>query len=106
MNDLPQSSGEPANLRFLRILVTILTASMIAGLLTIIVLIVIRVPTVINTVEDPVPLPEAVTLPDGTVAASFTMGPDWYAVVTADNQILIFNRDDGTLRQTLTIAPR
>jgi len=103
MNDIPDNSGEPANLKFLRILVTILTASMIAGLVTIIVLIVIRVPNVIRTVEDPLPLPEAITLPDGTTAQTFTRGQDWYAIVTTDNQILIFNIEDGALRQTLQI---
>ncbi len=76
---------------------------MIAGLVTIIVLIVIRVPNVIRTVEDPVPLPEIITLPDGSEASTFTQGPDWFAVVTKENQILIFNRDDGSLRQTLQI---
>ena len=106
MTDDLDKTAEPANLRFLRILVTILTASMIAGLVTIIVLIVIRVPTVIRTVEDPVPLPEAITLPDGTVATSFTQGDDWFAVVTKDNEILIFNRDDATLRQQITIQNR
>lgn len=101
-----EKTGEPANLRFLRILVTILTVSMIAGLLTVIILIVIRVPNVIRTVPDPVPLPSEITLPDGTTAAAFTLGLDWYAVVTTDDHILIFNRDDGSLRQTLQIKPR
>jgi hypothetical protein len=102
----PDRSGEPANLRFLRILVTILTASMIAGLVTIIVLIVIRVPNVVRTVADPVPLPDAITLPDGSEARAFTMGSDWYAVVTADGEILIFDRESGALRQTIRIEKR
>jgi len=99
MDNTPEQGGEPANLRFLRVLVTILTASMIAGLVTIIALIVIRVPKVMQSV----PLPEAITLPDGAKASSFTQGPDWYAVVTRDDRILIFNRDDGKLRQEITI---
>jgi len=106
MNDLPEPSGEPANLRFLRIMVTILTASMIAGVLTIIILIVIRVPNMIRTVPDPVPLPATITLPDGSTAATFTQGPDWYAVVTTSNEILIFNRADSSLRQRVQIQPR
>lgn len=84
-------------------MVTILTVSMIGGLVTIIVLVVIRVPAVIRTVEDPIPLPAEIALPDGSIATSFTQGDDWYAVVTKDNQILIFNRNDNSLRQTLTI---
>ena len=103
MTDNPDNSGEPANLRFLRILVTILTASMIAGLVTIIVLIVIRVPNVIRTVEDPLPLPEAITLPEGVKAQTFTRGPNWYAVVTEDNEILIYDLESGELKQTVSI---
>ncbi|MDQ7079608.1 MAG: DUF6476 family protein [Paracoccaceae bacterium] len=99
MDNTPEQGGEPANLRFLRVLVTILTASMIAGLVTIIALIVIRVPKVMQSVA----LPDAITLPDGSKASSFTQGPDWYAVVTTDDRILIFNRDDGKLRQEITI---
>ncbi|MFQ5438761.1 MAG: DUF6476 family protein [Paracoccaceae bacterium] len=105
MNDTSNNGQEPANLRFLRILVTILTGSMIAGLVTVIVLIVIRVPQVVRTIDDPVPLPASITLPNGTEATSFTQGPDWYAVVTGNDEILIFNRDDGSLRQTIRIAP-
>jgi len=99
MSDIP----EPANLRFLRILVTILTASMIAGLVTIIVLIVIRVPNVVRTIEDPVPLPATLTLPDGKEAETFTMGRDFYAVITTSREILIFDRATNELRQTLQI---
>lgn len=102
----PDKTPEPANLRFLRILVTILTGSMIAGLVTIIVLIVIRVPNVVRNVEDPVPLPSTITLPDGFVAESFTQSADWYAVVSKGGDILIFNRDDGSLRQKIRIEPR
>lgn len=48
-------------------------------------------------------LPEMITLPDGTAATAFTQGDDWYAVVTGDNKILIFNRKTGTLRQTIIV---
>ncbi|MFT4717016.1 MAG: hypothetical protein ACI9ZD_001055 [Paracoccaceae bacterium] len=87
----------------MRILVTILTATMIGGLVTIITLIVIRVPNVIQTIDDPVPLPSILTLPDGSSAQTFTQGGDWYAVVTTDNEVLIFNRNDGSLRQRIKI---
>lgn len=79
---------------------------MILGLVTIIVLIVIRVPTAIRSLPDPLPLPAEITLPDGATAAAFTQGPDWYAVVTTGDRILIFNRDDNALRQTIRITPR
>lgn len=76
---------------------------MIAGLVTIIVLIVIRVPNVVRTIEDPIPLPASLTLPDGTEAESFTMGRDFYAVITSQREILIFDRQTNELRQTLKI---
>ncbi len=99
MSDTPDPDHlpEPANLRFLRILVTVLTAVMIGGVLVILTLLVIRYQTTRT------PLPEVITLPDGTKANAYTQGPDWYAVVTTDNQILIFDRATGRLRQTLTI---
>lgn len=88
---------EPGNLRFLRLLVTILTGTMIAGLLAIITLLVIRFPTATPA------LPEAITLPDGTRAQAFTATARWYAVVTTDDRILIYNRDTGDLRQEITV---
>ncbi|MCP5076135.1 MAG: hypothetical protein GY947_22925, partial [Rhodobacteraceae bacterium] len=91
---------EPANLRFLRRLVTALTLTMIFGLLAIIGLIVMRFSSEVAT-----PLPTEITLPDGKSATAFTQGPDWYAVVTADNEILIFDRDTNELRQTIQIKP-
>lgn len=89
--------AEPANLRFLRRLVTVLTATMIGGVLLIVVLIVIRFHDV------PPELPGRISLPDGAEALAFTQGPDWFAVVTTDDVILIFDRVTGELRQTISI---
>jgi len=97
---LPEAP-EPANLRFLRRLVTALTLTMIFGLLTIIGLIVMRF-----TGEVQPPLPAEIVLPDGAKAQSFTIGSDWAAVVTRDDQIIVFNRDDYSIRQTIQITPR
>ncbi|MEM8690776.1 MAG: DUF6476 family protein [Pseudomonadota bacterium] len=88
---------EPANLRFLRRLVTGLTAIMIMGVLTIIVLLVIR----LNATPSAVQLPDTLTLPDGTKPTAFTLGPDWLAVIT-DDEILIYNLD-GSLRKRVSI---
>jgi len=30
-------------------------------------------------------VPNAITLPDGSKAETFTQGPDWFAVVTTDS---------------------
>ena len=88
---------EPANLAFLRRLVTVLTVVMIAGVLTVIALLVTRL-----TRDTPL-LPSEITLPDGAEARAFTQGDDWYAVVTSDNHILIFDRLTGALRQTVAV---
>jgi Family of unknown function (DUF6476) len=97
MTDPSEPIPEPANLRFLRILVTILTAVMIFGLLAIVALFVIRFSS------NPQMLPDSITLPDGEKATAFTMGTDWYGVVTKDDKILIFDRSSGVLRQTVVL---
>ncbi len=73
---------------------------MILGLLAIFALLVMRFSS-----EPTVALPSEITLPSGASASAFTQGPDWYAVVTTDNQILIFDRATGQLRQTVQIKP-
>lgn len=91
----------PPDLRFLKRLVTALTVVMIGGVLTIVALLVIRLqapPAMLH-------LPEAITLPDGARAVAFTQGAGWYAVVTEGNEILIFDRDSGSLRQRVEILP-
>ena len=90
---------EPANLRFLRRLVTVLTAVMICGVLVVIGLLVTR----LNR-DSPI-LPKEIAVPDGAKATAFTQGPDWYAVVTDHNEILVFDRLTGKLRQTVQIKP-
>ena len=97
--DQTQDFVEPANLRFLRRLVTVLTAVMICGLLVIIGLFVTR----LSATPPALPLPDEITLPEGTTARAFTLGPDWYAIVTTDDEILIYNRATGELRQTVTL---
>ena len=92
---------EPANLKFLRLLVTTLTAIMIVGVLVVIALLVTRL-------RDTGPsLPAEITLPDGARATAFTQGQGWYAVVTEDNRLLVFNRTSGALVQEVVItAPK
>lgn len=84
----------------MRILVTTLTATMILGLLAIVALFVIRF------ASEPVVLqvPDSITLPDGSQATAFTQSANWYAVVTADNQILIYDRKTGVLLQQVEVV--
>ena len=90
---------EPANLRFLRRLVTVLTVIMIGGVVIVVSLLVIR----LNEAPAPLALPDRVTLPDGATATAFTVGSDWYGVVTDADEILIFDQLTGALRQTVII---
>lgn len=78
---------------------------MILGLLTIVILFVIKFmgPTVTTLA-----LPSEITLPDGETAQAFTQGRNWLAVVTIDadgnERIHILNLD-GTPRQVVNITP-
>ncbi|MAU53589.1 MAG: hypothetical protein CMN17_14745 [Roseovarius sp.] len=84
----------PATLKFLARLVTVLTATMILGLLVIVTLLVTRF-----WGGDDLALPEQLVLPEGARATAFTRGADWLAVVTQDGRILIYDRKSGALRQ-------
>jgi hypothetical protein len=96
MSELPDMP-EPANLRFLRRLVTTLTAVMIVGLLVLIGLIVIRLQ------QPSVTLPEVITLPSGETASAYTQGRGWYAVVTQSNKIVIYDAETGDIRKTVNV---
>lgn len=97
MNDTPDDDSMPPLVIYLKRLVTVMTVVMIAGFLILIYMLVIR----LNA--DPLPMPDMVTLPAGTTATAFTQGEDWFAVVTSDNEILIYNRGTGALQQTVQL---
>ena len=95
MGDTP--GLDEGTLRFLKRLVTVLTATMIGGLLVLIFLFVTRFPV------REAPLPAEITLPAGARAGAFTQGPGWYAVITQDDEILIFSRATGQITQRIAI---
>lgn len=99
MSDKDAPEGTPPELRFLKRLVTVLTVVMIGGLVIIIALLVTRLSMPARVLA----LPDAITLPDGARASAFTQGRGWYAVVTEADEILIFDRDSGALRQRITL---
>ncbi len=74
---------------------------MIFGLLVIVGLLVMRFSQ--ERAPGPPPLPDRIVLPEGAAAQAVTYGRGWYAVVTTDARILIFDADDGALRQTVRI---
>ncbi len=89
---------EPANLRFLRRLVTGLTLVMMAGLILIIALIVMRFR------DTAPPLPAEITLPDDATARAVTLAEGMVLVVSDDNRLMIFDRVTGRLRQTVALG--
>jgi hypothetical protein len=94
----PTEYTEPANLRFLRRLVTVLTITMIGGFLTMIALFVIRLPSV-----SPPTLPDQITLPEGVSAEAVTVTQDQLIVVAGD-EILIFSRASGDLKKRIPLG--
>ena len=103
MTHSPTSEGLPPDLRFLKILVTTLTATMILGLVTVIWLLVIRLPEVRHELATPPLLPEAIALPDGATLRAVTQAPGWFALVTTNDAILIYDSATGQLIQTVQI---
>lgn len=101
MNDeiTPEATAEDTipGLRLLRWLVTGLTATMIVGLLSIVVLLVILVN------RDSVTLPDQIALPPGVEARALTVGPNWLAIVTSDDRILIYDDQGKRLLQEVVI---
>ena len=87
----------PKNLRFLQRLVTMLTASMIIGILVIVTLLVIKIRSEYQN------FPNNLLLPGGTKPVAFTQTKDWYSVVTEDNDILIY-KNDGTLFKSIKVS--
>jgi Flp pilus assembly protein protease CpaA len=92
----------PPSLRLLKWLVIILTLTMIGGVITVVGLIVTRMPQAFTAAAPSVP--EGLVLPEGKTAAAVTFGKGWIAVVTTDDHILIFGKD-GKLRQDVVVSP-
>ena len=96
MDSNPQPVDEKT-LRFLRLLVTILTGTMILGLIVIIGLFVIKFSS------SRAKLPDEIVLPAGAKAQAFTQGDTWYAVVTDADRILIYSRATGEMVQEIVV---
>jgi Flp pilus assembly protein protease CpaA len=78
-----QAVALPPSLRLLKWLVIVLTLTMIGGVITVVGLIVTR-------------MPQAFT-------AAVTFGTGWIAIVTTDDRILIFGKD-GALKQEVNLT--
>ena len=96
----------PPGLRLLKWLVIVLTVTMIVGVITVVAVLVTRIP---QTFGGAVPaLPATLAMPQGLSARAVTTGQGWLAVVAADaagrESILIFT-PGGRLRQRIALVP-
>lgn len=91
----------PPSLRLLKGLVIVLMITMIVGVITVVGLLVTRMPDLRNLAPA---LPATLQMPAGATAQAVTMGSGWIGVVTTDNRILIFT-PEGILQQEIAVAP-
>jgi len=105
---VPEGDGLPPSVRFLKWLVIVLTLTMIVGVITVVAVIVTRIPQVMGDAEPQMgQLPPAITLPEGVTPGAATFGQGWIAVVVVEGddgaeRIMIFG-NDGRLRQEIPI---
>ncbi len=100
-DDPPLGPADARTIGYLKTLVTVLTVTMIAGVLTIIVLLVIRL-------QSPAPLPalpDTITLPDGAAPVALTFADGWIAVTTEDGRLMVYRRDGALLGEIALTAP-
>ena len=65
---------------------------MILGVLAIVALLVIRL-------QSPAPGVPSLALPEGVAVQSVSRGADWFAVVTEDGRVLVFDAEGGLSRE-------
>ena len=96
-SEVPANPTEPANLRFLRRLVTTLTATMIVGLLAIFTVLVIRL-------QSPVAIfPKITALPVGTQVISVSRSPRELIVIDQNRKIYLLSLDGEKLLHMQTL---
>lgn len=91
----------PPSLRLLKWLVILLTLSMIGAVITVVWLLVTRMPQALGGASPTVPA--GLALPEGAKPSAVTFGPGWTAVVTTDGAILIFD-GNGVLLQKIPVS--
>lgn len=87
----------PPELRFLKALVTVLTAVMIVGAIAVVALLVTR----LSDRPGP-PVPPALAMPDDVEPFAVTQAPGRWIVTTRDGRLLIFD-GDGTLTNEVAL---
>ena len=96
MQDPTKTEESVPHLLFLRFLVTVLTLTMIVGIIVIITLFITR----FNKQE--LPIPEKLNLPSDSKPVAFTQTKSWFGVVDDNDQLFIFNLN-GNLIQKIHI---
>ena len=90
-SEVPVNPTEPANLQFLRRLVTTLTATMIVGLIAIFTVLVIRL-------QSPVAIfPKITALPEGTQVLSVSRTANELIVIDQNRKIYLLSLDGEKL---------
>ena len=89
----------PPDLRFLRVLVTVLTAAMILGVITIVFLLVIR----LNAETAPILVhPEMFEIPEGVGTIGFSVVNGQTIIIGDDAVIRVFDSETRTLLQEIS----
>ncbi len=96
VSDMEDEPRLPPDLRFLKALVTILTGVMIAGVITIVALLVTRLPGATITV------PERLQVPAGAEVVAVTQMPGLWLATTTDGRLLVFG-SDGAFRRDVPL---
>lgn len=97
---LSEDNGLPPNLRFLRVLVTVLTAVMILGVLTIVALLVIRLGDSGQTV---LVHPEVFAIPEGVNTVGYSIHEGLVIIVGDDHVIRVFEAGNHALVQEIQL---
>lgn len=100
MAETPEQTELPPGLRWLKWLVTTLMVTLILGVITIVGLLVTRLPGASPAAPA---LPASLALPAGTAAQAITQGRGWIGVVTTDNRLFVFT-PEGQLLQEIAIT--
>jgi hypothetical protein len=93
MTDTPEEPRLPPSLRFLKALVIVLMITMIVGVITVVGLLVTRMPD-----GNALVVPQDFKLPAGITAQTLTFGKGWVGVVTTDNHFMLFEPSGKVLQ--------
>lgn len=79
-----------------------MTTTMIIGFIIIVGLLIAKFNSLRGEISEPA-FPDEIILPNGIQADAFTTTKDWFAIITNNDKILVYNRDSGKLIQQIVI---